>query len=131
MQLAVIEVTNRQIAPQLLQYFSEVQSFVRKLSCQRPLAHSQTASNVFHDHSSMRKHRRDRVLNSRAQLAHITSSIGYRRIAIFQKKVIEKTRSVAARGCAPSARGKFVMQQTCRIQFGVCLSAVERQSNSD
>ncbi len=47
MQLAVIEVTNRQIAPQLLQYFSEVQSFVRKLSCQRPLAHSQTASNVF------------------------------------------------------------------------------------
>src|SRR5258708_2773688 len=76
MQLAVIEVTNRQIAPQLLKYFSEVQSLVRKLSCQRPLAHSQTASNVFNEHSSMRKQRRDRVLNSRAKLAHITSSTG-------------------------------------------------------
>src|SRR5215475_14390631 len=75
-QLAVIEVTNRQIAPQLLKYFSEVQSFVRKPSGQRPLAHSQTASNVFHEHSSMRKQRRDGVLNSCAQLAHITSSIG-------------------------------------------------------
>jgi len=48
MQLAVIEVTNRQIAPQLLKYFREVQPFVRKPSCKRPLAHSQTASNVFH-----------------------------------------------------------------------------------
>jgi hypothetical protein len=46
MQLAVIKVSNCQIAPQLLQYFSEVQPFVRKLSGQRPLAHSQTASNV-------------------------------------------------------------------------------------
>src|SRR5215467_2199817 len=75
-QLAVIEVTNCQIASQLLKYFSEVQPFVRKLSGQRPLAHSQTASNVFHEHSSMRKQRRDGVLNSCAQLAHITSSIG-------------------------------------------------------
>src|SRR5258707_15393959 len=75
-QLAVIEVPNCQIAPQLLKYFSEVQPFVRKLSCKRPLAHSQTASNVFQEHSSMRKNRRDRILNSRAQLAHITSSIG-------------------------------------------------------
>src|SRR5262249_39831783 len=75
-QLAVIEVTNCQIAPQLLKYFSEVQTFVRKLSCKRPFAHSQTASNVFHEHSSMRKQRRDGVLNSCAQLAHITSSIG-------------------------------------------------------
>src|SRR6516162_5372022 len=76
MQLAVIEVTYCQIAPQLLKYFSEVQPFVRQFSCQRPLAHSQNASNVFHEHSSMRKQRRDRVLNPRAQLAHITSSIG-------------------------------------------------------
>src|SRR6266568_838653 len=38
--------------------------------------HSQTATNVFHEHSSMRKQRRDRVLNSRAQLARITPSIG-------------------------------------------------------
>src|SRR5262249_37405360 len=89
MQLAVIEVTNRQIAPQLLKYFREVQSFVRKPSCKRPLAHSQTAGNVFHEHSSMRKHRRDRVLDFRAQLAHITSSIGQRRFAIFQEKVAE------------------------------------------
>src|SRR5262249_52225836 len=64
MQLAVIEVTNCQIAPKLLKYVSEVQPFVRKLSGQRPLAHSQTASNVFQEHSSMRKQRRDRVLNS-------------------------------------------------------------------
>jgi hypothetical protein len=42
MQLVVIEVPNGQIAPQLLKYFSEVQPFVRKLSGQRPLAHSQT-----------------------------------------------------------------------------------------
>ena len=48
MQLAVIEVTNCQIAPQLLKYFSEVQPFVRKPSCKRPLAHSQTSSNVVH-----------------------------------------------------------------------------------
>src|SRR5262245_24889666 len=75
-QLAVIKVTNGQIAPQLLKYFSEVQPFVRKLSCKRPLAHSQAAGNVFHEHSSMRKQRRDRVLNSRAQLAQITSSTG-------------------------------------------------------
>ena len=76
MQLAVVEVTNCQIAPQLLKCFREVQSFVRKPSCKRPLAHSQTAGNVFHKHFSMRKQRRDRVLNSRAQLVHITSSIG-------------------------------------------------------
>jgi hypothetical protein len=76
MQLAVVEVTNRQIASQLLKYFSEVQALVRKPSCKRPLAHPQTASNVFHEHSSMRKERRDRVLNSGAQLAHIISSIG-------------------------------------------------------
>jgi hypothetical protein len=76
MQLAVTEATNRQIAPQLLKYFGKVQPFVGKLSGQRSLAHSQTAGNIFHEHSSMRKKRRDRVLNSRAQLAHITSSIG-------------------------------------------------------
>jgi hypothetical protein len=49
---------------------------LRTLSCKRPLAHSQTAINVFHKHSSMRKHQRDRVLNSRTQVAHITFSIG-------------------------------------------------------
>src|SRR5262249_16336654 len=38
----------------LLKYFREVQPFVRKPSCKRPLAHSQTASNVVHEHSSMR-----------------------------------------------------------------------------
>src|SRR5262249_49195242 len=43
MQLAIIEVTNCQIAPQLLKYFSEVQPFIRKPSRQRPLAHSQAA----------------------------------------------------------------------------------------
>src|SRR5258707_5606680 len=76
MQLAVIKITNRQIAPQLLKYFGKVQPFVREVSGQRSLAHSQTAGNVFHEHPSMRKKRRERVLNSRAQLAHITSSIG-------------------------------------------------------
>src|SRR5215831_3567908 len=76
MQLAVIEVTNCQIAPQLLKYFSVVQPLVRKPSRQRPLAHSQNASNVIHHHPSMREQRRDCVLNSRAQLAHIPSSIG-------------------------------------------------------
>src|SRR5262245_37012310 len=91
MQLAVVEITNCQIASQLLKYFREVQPFVRKPSCKRPLAHSQTASNVFHEHFSMRKHRRDRVLDSCAQLVHITSSIGYCRFAIFQEKVIEMT----------------------------------------
>src|SRR5262245_33101442 len=94
MQLTVIEVTNCQITPQLLKYFSEVQPFVRKPSCKRPLAHSHTASNVFHEHSSMRKQRRDRVLNSRAQLAHIISPIGQRRFAIFQEKVIEISNTV-------------------------------------
>src|SRR6516164_875303 len=53
MQLAVIEVTNCQIASQLLKYFSEVQPFVGKPSGQRPLAHSQSATNVFHEHFSM------------------------------------------------------------------------------
>src|SRR5262249_41587202 len=65
--LAVIKVTNRQIAPQLLKYFGEVQPFVRKLSGQRPLAHSQIASNVFHEYSSMREQRRDCILNFGAQ----------------------------------------------------------------
>ena len=46
MQLGVLKVSNCQIAPQLSKYFSEVQPFVRKLSGQRPIAHSQTASNV-------------------------------------------------------------------------------------
>jgi hypothetical protein len=55
MQLAVIEVTNCQTVPQLLKYFREVQPFVRKPSCKRPLAHSQTASNVFHEHPPMRE----------------------------------------------------------------------------
>ena len=76
MQLGVIKVSNCQVAPQLLKYFSKVQPFVRKPSCKRPLAHSQAASNVIHHHPSMRKQRRYRVLNSRAQLAYITSSIG-------------------------------------------------------
>src|SRR5262249_34989839 len=76
MQLAIIEVTNCQIAAQLLKYFGEVQPFIREPSCKRPLAHSQTAGNVVHAHLSMRKYRRDRVLNSRTQLAHVASSIG-------------------------------------------------------
>src|SRR5215470_12093447 len=76
MQPAVIEVTNCQIAPQLLKYFGEVQPFVREPSCKRPLAHSQTAGNVFHARLSMRKHRRDRVLDPRTQLAHVASAIG-------------------------------------------------------
>src|SRR5215475_12574894 len=76
MQLAVLEVTNRQVATQVLKYFSKVQPFLRELSCERPLAHSQTASDVFHEHFSVRKHRRDCVLNLRAQLARIISSIG-------------------------------------------------------
>src|SRR6476646_8106240 len=76
LQLGVIKVSNCQIAPQLLKYFGEVQPFVQKLSGQRPIAHSQTASNVIHHHLSMRKQRRYRVLNSRAYLAYITSSIG-------------------------------------------------------
>src|SRR5262245_9886060 len=69
MQLAVLEVPNRQIVTQVLKYFSKVQPFVRELSCKRPLAHSQTASDVFHEHFSVRKYRRDCVLNLRAQLA--------------------------------------------------------------
>src|SRR6516225_6245429 len=76
LQLAVIKVTNCQIAPQVLKYFREVQPFVRKLSCKRPLARSQTAGNVFHAHPSMRKQRRDCILNSRAQLARVIFSIG-------------------------------------------------------
>ena len=89
MQLAVIEVPNGQIAPQLLKYLSEVQPFVRKLSCKGPLAHTQAASNSCHNHSSMRKQRRDRVLNPPAQVAPITSFIGKRRLAEFNEKVIE------------------------------------------
>ena len=89
MQLAVVEVTNCQIAPQLLKDFSEIQPFVRKLSCERPLAHSQTASDVSQDHSSMWKQRRNRILNSGAQLAQINYSMGQRRFAIFQEDVIE------------------------------------------
>src|SRR5262245_60219290 len=76
MQLAVIEVTNRQIALPLLKYFREVQPFVRMPSGKRPFAHSQTAGNVFHEHSSMRKHRRDRILDPGTQLAPVVSSIG-------------------------------------------------------
>src|SRR5262249_59436157 len=87
MQLAVVEVTNRQIASQLLKYFSKVQALVRKPSCKRPLAHPQTASDVFYAHSSMRKQRRDRILNSRAQLAPITASFVYRLFAIFQASI--------------------------------------------
>src|SRR5262249_4024533 len=75
MQLGVIKVSSCQVAPQLLKYFSKVQPFVRKLSRQRPLAHSQAASNVIRHHPSMRKQRRYRVLNSRPQLAYIISSI--------------------------------------------------------
>src|SRR5882757_7867840 len=76
MQLGVIKVSNCQIAPQLLKYFSEVQPFVRKPSGQRPLAQSQITSNVTHCYPSMRKQRRYRVLNSRAQLTFIAFSIG-------------------------------------------------------
>jgi hypothetical protein len=76
MQLAIIEVADCQIASQLLKYFGEVQPFVRKFSCKRPSAHSQTASNVFRGHLSVWKQRGDCVLNSRAQLAHISFSIG-------------------------------------------------------
>src|SRR5262245_52700334 len=88
MQLAVVEVANRQIAPQLLKYVIEVQPLGGKFSSKRPLAHSQTASDVFREHPSMRKQRRDRVLNSRAQLGHTGSSTGQRRLAIFQEQVI-------------------------------------------
>src|SRR5262245_49839254 len=76
MHLAVVEVTNRQIAPEVLKYLTVVQSFVRKFSCERPLAHSKTASNVFDEHPPMRKHRRDRVLDAGTQLAYASSSIG-------------------------------------------------------
>src|SRR2546423_14947714 len=97
MQLPVIEVSNCQVAPQLLKYFSEVQPFVRKLSCKRPLAYSQTASNIFHEHSSMRKQRRDRVLNCCAQLAHSSFSFGQSRFAILQEKLIEIRITVSKR----------------------------------
>ena len=40
MQLAVVEVTDCKIATQVLKYFSEVQTFVRKPSRKRFLAHS-------------------------------------------------------------------------------------------
>src|SRR5436853_7825155 len=57
----------------------------------------------------MRKHRRDRVLNSRAQLARISSSIGYRRFAIFQKKVIEiRIRVNERQGTCVNVQGKLV-----------------------
>jgi hypothetical protein len=36
-------------------YFIVVQPFVRKFSCKRSFAHSETASRVFHEHPSMRK----------------------------------------------------------------------------
>src|SRR5262245_5173684 len=97
MQLAVVEVTNRQIASQLAKYFSEVQALVRKPSCKRPLAHPQTASDVFHEHPSMRKQRRDCVLNSRAQLAYVTFFLGHRSFAIFQEKIVETSISVNER----------------------------------
>src|SRR5258708_5975587 len=89
MQIAVMEITNGQVVPQLLKYFGEVQPFVRKLSCKRPLAHSQIASNISYEHSSMKKQRRDRVFNSRAQFAHISFSFGQSRFAILQEKFIE------------------------------------------
>jgi hypothetical protein len=50
-----LEVTNCQIAPQLLNYFSEVQPLLRHLSLKRPQAHSQSVSNIPHNHSSMWK----------------------------------------------------------------------------
>src|SRR6478672_5439241 len=113
MQLAVVEVTNRQIAPQLLKDFGEVQPFVRKLSCKCPLAHSQTASDVSQDYSSMWKQRRNRILNSGAQLAQITFSMGQRRFAIFQEEVIEITVRVNERQltCA-DVQGKLVCVTT-------------------
>src|SRR5262245_63604928 len=84
-QLAVVEIANRQIAPQLLKYLIEVQPFGRKSSRKRPLAHSQIASDVFREHPSMGKQRRDRILNSRAQLGHTSSSTCQRRLTIFQE----------------------------------------------
>src|SRR5262245_20171979 len=89
MQLAVVEVANRQIAPQLLKYLIEVQPLGRKFSCKRPLAHSETPSDVFCEHPSMRKQRGDLVLNSRAQLGPTGSFTGQCRLAIFQQQVIE------------------------------------------
>src|SRR5258707_3604007 len=57
----------------------------------------------------MWKQRRNRVLNSGAQLAQITSSVGYRRFAIFQEDVIEITVRVNERQltCA-DVQGKLV-----------------------
>ena len=61
----------------------------------------------------MRKHRRDRVLNSRAQLARISSSIGYRRLAIFQKKVIEiRIRVNKRQGTCVNVEGELVCVST-------------------
>ena len=88
MQIAVFKIATGQIASQLVKYLAEVQPVFRKLSGKRPLAHPETTSNVVHVHSSMRKQRRDRVFNSRAQPARITSSLGLRRLAIFKKKSI-------------------------------------------
>src|SRR5262245_64746009 len=57
----------------------------------------------------MRKQRRDRVLNFRAQLARITSSAGQRRFAIFQEKVIEIRISMNKRQLAcVGVEGKLV-----------------------
>src|SRR5262245_61707086 len=46
MHLAIVEVTNRQIAPELLKYLTVVPPCVRELPCKRPLAHSDTASSA-------------------------------------------------------------------------------------
>src|SRR5258707_15403686 len=61
----------------------------------------------------MWKQRRNRVLNSGAQLAQITSSVGYRRFAIFQEEVIEITVRVNERQltCA-DVQGKLVCVST-------------------
>ena len=59
MKLAVTKITNRQIVSQLLKYFSEVQFFIRKLSCKRPLAHpprprATCSIGLFHEEASTR-----------------------------------------------------------------------------
>ena len=54
-QPAVIEVTNRKIAAQVLQYLSEVQPVILKPPSKRPLAQAQRASDVSRENSSMRK----------------------------------------------------------------------------
>ena len=55
MQIAVVKVTNGQITFQVLKYFRKRRPFLRNPSYERTLGNSQTASNVLHRHSAMRK----------------------------------------------------------------------------